>query len=41
MRTKTPPWSLAAVAMLPPIKKASPPNTFFFCQATLSHHEVT
>ncbi len=28
-RTNTPPWPLAATAMLPPIKNASPPNIFF------------
>jgi hypothetical protein len=28
-RTKTPPWPLAAMAMLPPMRKASPPNIFF------------
>ena len=27
-RTRTPPWPLAATAMLPPIRKASPPNIF-------------
>jgi hypothetical protein len=28
-RTNTPPWLLAATAMLPPMRKASPPNIFF------------
>jgi hypothetical protein len=28
-RTNTPPWPLAATAMLPPMRKASPPNIFF------------
>src|SRR5512132_1591544 len=27
-RTSRPPWPLAAIAMFPPIKKASPPNIF-------------
>jgi hypothetical protein len=28
-RTSTPPWPLAAIAMLPPTRNASPPNIFF------------
>src|SRR4029453_13191316 len=28
-RTIRPPWLLAATAMLPPMRKASPPNIFF------------
>src|SRR5579863_4106908 len=28
-RTSTPPWPLAAIAMLPPTRKAMPPNIFF------------
>ena len=34
-RTNTPPWPLAATAMLPPMRKASPPNIFFSVRSAL------